>query len=196
MEGRTRHWVPPTARNRKRQWDHDGDGPRKRVGKCGATTLFRSQASSRELMVIRAPTMNREFRPGPRQSTAMLPPNFTGSHDLTSPSIHNFLAGGNGDSQLWQAQFTTWAPRFTTWFTTFGRQMARMAISEQRLPFSRCVPRRQLLSYHHHCSRTCPQASNIAHHVAHHVCRCPVAGPGLAFSTKPVSQPPFVSSIC
>jgi len=42
-------------------------------------------------------------------------------------AVHKFLAGGNGDSQLWQVRFTTQSPRFTTWFTTFGRAMARIS---------------------------------------------------------------------
>jgi hypothetical protein len=47
-------------------------------------------------MAIQTPTVNREFALGPRQtggSTATLPPS-------EFATIHNFLAGGNGDSQL------------------------------------------------------------------------------------------------
>jgi len=47
-----------------------------------------------------------------RGNTATLP--------TCSRPVHNFLAGGNGGSQLWQAQFTTPRPRFTTRFTAFG----------------------------------------------------------------------------
>ena len=49
---------------------------------------------------------------------------FTRGNTATPPTcsrpVHNFLAGGNGGSQLWQAQFTTPRPRFTTRFTAFG----------------------------------------------------------------------------
>ena len=36
------------------------------------------------------------------QSTATPPQKLRHSHDPTSPSIHDFLVGGKGDSQLWQ----------------------------------------------------------------------------------------------
>jgi hypothetical protein len=58
-------------------------------------------------------------------------------------AIHNF-------GRIWQVRFTTWTPRFTTWFTTFGREKARMARSEQRSPFSRYVPLLPLLPYQAH----------------------------------------------
>jgi hypothetical protein len=64
-------------------------------------------------MAVQTPTVNRE-RAQNAWGTATLPPfEFT--------TIHNLLAGGNGDSQLYQVRFTTLAPRFTTLFTTFGR---------------------------------------------------------------------------
>ena len=83
--------------------------------------LAGSQASWCELMAVRAPTVNREWRaPLPKScGCATLPP-------FEFSAVHKFLAGGNGDSQLWQVRFTTQSPRFTTWFTTFGRAMARI----------------------------------------------------------------------
>jgi hypothetical protein len=39
--------------------------------------------------------MNREFALGPAKKTAL-------SHNPTLPSIHDFLADGKSDSQLWQ----------------------------------------------------------------------------------------------
>ena len=52
-------------------------------------------------------------------------------------AIHNLLAGGKVDSQLWQVRFTLWVARFTTSFTLFGRETARMAKSVQTSPFPR-----------------------------------------------------------
>jgi len=50
-------------------------------------------------MAVRTPTVNREsLHPPPKW--AQPHPNLAISHDPSSPSIHNFLAGGNGDSQL------------------------------------------------------------------------------------------------
>jgi hypothetical protein len=65
-------------------------------------------------MAVQTPTVNRE-RAQNAWGTATLPP-------LDFAAIHNLLAGGNGNSQLYQVRFTTRAPRFTTWFTTFGRR--------------------------------------------------------------------------
>jgi len=48
-----------------------------------------------------------------------------------------FRVGRN--SQLYQVGCTTRDPWFTTWFTSFGREMAQMAISVARSPFSGSV---------------------------------------------------------
>ena len=50
-------------------------------------------------MGIQTPTVNRESQ-GPPPKWAQPHPNLATSHDPTSPLIHNFLAGGNIDSQL------------------------------------------------------------------------------------------------
>ena len=58
-----------------------------------------SQVRWCELMGNETPTVNRES-PWPPPKWAQPHPNLAISHDPTSPSIHNFLAGGNADSQL------------------------------------------------------------------------------------------------
>jgi hypothetical protein len=79
-------------------------------------------------MGIQTPTVNRESALGPAKlagSTATLPPS-----ELAT--IHNFLAGGNGDSQLGtlDSQLDS---------QLLAGEMARMAISKQRSPFPRWI---------------------------------------------------------
>ena len=122
-------------------------------------------------MAFRTPTVNREFAQLPAK-TDTAPRNFAISHETTSPSIHDFLAGGNGDSQLWQVRFTTWTPQFTTWFTLFGRQMAQMAISAAEIAILtvHLALRRPTLSRY-----TTTRGYKAPRTL--HCCRCPVACP-------------------
>ena len=71
----------------------------------GCTTMiYRSQAKWCELMAVRAPTVKREW--GQKTSTVHShpQPRLRHSHEPTSPAIHDFLAGGKGDSRLWQGK--------------------------------------------------------------------------------------------
>ena len=55
-------------------------------------------------MAVRAPTVKREW--GQKTSTVHShpQPRLRHSHNPTSPAIHDFLAGGKGDSRLWQGK--------------------------------------------------------------------------------------------
>src|ERR1700678_575058 len=98
-------------------------------------------------MAFRAPTVKRESRPKQTHGVTA-PPASPFSHDPTSPSIHNFLADGNGDSQVGP-------PDSQLDSQLLAGKRARMAISQQRSPFSRCIFSPNLKPYlaNHH-SRT------------------------------------------
>ena len=109
----------------------------------GCTTMiYRSQAKWCELMAVRAPTVKREW--GQKTSTVHShpQPRLRHSHDPTSPAIHDFLAGGKGDSRLWQGKvgaIHNLDPSIHNLVHEIWQGKARMAISEQRSPFSRYV---------------------------------------------------------
>ena len=101
-----------------------------------------SQAKWCELMAVRAPTVKREW--GQKTSTVHShpQPRLRHSHKPTSPAIHDFLAGGKGDSRLWQGKagaIHNLDPSIHNLVHEIWQGKARMAISVQRSPFSRYV---------------------------------------------------------
>ena len=110
--------------------------------------------------------MNRELvrKEGKKpHGTATLPHTLRHSHDRTSPSIHDFLAGGKGDSQLWKAfagaihnldpSIHNLVHNFWQGKGSNGEIFLEIAILTVRSPALRLfLP---ITTPHHH-SRTCP----------------------------------------
>jgi len=107
--------------------------------RAGLCLLWRhprgSQANWCELMAIQTPTVNREFALAPAKLAGAQPL----SHHSSWPSIHNFWRVGTAIHNLngCDSQLGTLDSQLDS--QLLAGKMARMAISEQRSPFPRCV---------------------------------------------------------